>query len=100
MNTHRYLRFAQTLALVALAPACVVGDDPEDEPAPSAETAAVATTLPAPEKADGSTAPNEKPVAQVPEERAPARPGVTHPRKGAPHSSGPIVPPELPRGFA
>ncbi len=100
MNTPRYLRFAQTLALALLAPACVVGEDSQDEPATSAEAPVVDATPPVAQASDGATASDERPVAQAPAERAPARPGVPHPRLGMPHSSGPIVPPELPRGYA
>ena len=79
MNTPRYLRYVQALALAATVPACTGATAPTTEPIASAP-------------------PTTEVVADAgPPADAPALDQVD---SGYPHASGPIVPPELPAGFA
>lgn len=93
MNTPRYLRFVKALVLTAAVPAC--SSDPTTEP-PPAKTADSSETAPA-------TEPPATPGAGSKIAEAKADAGSTADAdvdSGLPFSSGPIVPPELPVGFA
>ena len=93
MNTPRYLRFVKALVLTAAVPACTSATSSEPPPAKTSDSS---ETAPATEPAVDPGAP-----AKVADAKADA--GSTPDAdvdSGLPFSSGPIVPPELPVGFA
>jgi hypothetical protein len=91
MQTPHYLRVACALIAAATLPACSSGSD---EPSPRKTDSAEATpNAPPAESPVALAAPSATPDASTP----PADAAVD---SALPFVSGPIVPPELPEGFA
>ncbi len=108
MNHPKYLRFVRALALAAVVPGCGVEDTTTSAPlaASGAVTTPAPTARPAPDATPAPTGTNAAPslrseidevaVTRLAEQLADGGGGAG----GGAFSSGPIVPPELPRGFA
>ena len=84
MKTTHYLRFVQALALVS-APGCAGVTSPSPAPTQTAVTHASPSVVASSEAAVDAATPGDAAL------------GVD---AGYPQTSGPIVPPELPHGFA
>jgi hypothetical protein len=93
MTPKHYLRFVQALALAAALPAC----SGAAEPAPSEETDAPRADA---QSTPGALAALVRAEAPSPSEAQPAADAALPADASYPHASGPIVPPELPAGFA
>lgn len=98
MKTAHYLRFVQALALVATVPACSSADDPK----PATKVDPVAETRGTETPATQPAAVAEASVADASTDANATDANATDSGTDAriPHTSRPLVPPELPEGFA
>ncbi len=85
MTPKHYLRFIQALALTAALPAC------------AGSTESLPTTEAGTQSADAQ---DDSALVTLGHDAGPAADAATEVDAGRPFSSGPVVPPELPAGFA